>query len=266
MKKGLIMYPHESSAKSMAQMPSVGEQQQYWDDRWGRERDPNGWQLRRGETILTFLRSLSLHQPKILDLGCGTGWFTDQLRDIGKPTGIDLSETAIGLARFQYPDITFIAADLYKSTFQAGTFDVVVAQEVIPHVQDQDTFLKLIGTILKPNGYLALTMVNKFVINRVEWDHGPSSHIIQWLSMKELKQLLRPHFRILRATTIIPNGNQGILRIVNSYKLNKILQFIIPKEIIDAMKERSGCGYTRIVLAQKNEVGLLSFRMRSHGL
>lgn len=237
--------------QSAPNLPSVDEQKQYWDDRWDKTRTPNDWAIRRGQTIFSFLSSLGLNQPKILDIGCGTGWFTAELAKIGIATGIDLSEAAIEFARSQYPDLTFISCDLYEHSFSNETFDVVVAQEVIPHVQDQDMFLDLIRTILKPGGYLVLTMVNKFVIKRADLDHGPSSHIINWLSRKEIKRRLQPGFQILQSTTILPMGNKGVLRIVNSYKLNRALKYIGSKEKIDSIKERAGLGYTRIIIARK---------------
>ena len=163
--------------KSAPEQPTVDQQKDYWDERWNKTRAPNDWMIRRGQTILSFLSGLELKQPSFLDIGCGTGWFTGELAKLGSATGIDLSEEAIGIAKSQYPDITYVAGNLYENHFPDNSFDVVVAQEVIPHVHDQERFLELIEAILKPGGYLVLTMVNKFVMERSDWDHGPSSHI-----------------------------------------------------------------------------------------
>ena len=231
--------------------PTLDEQKRYWDDRWNQTKRPNEWAIRRGQSILSFLKPLKMNSPKILEIGCGTGWFTAELSKLGEVTGIDLSETAIELAKSRYPHLDFRAVNLYDYPFPNEFYDVVVAIEVLPHVEEQIGFVKLIGSALKPGGYFALTMVNKFAINRADWDHGPASHIIQWLTLRELRQVLQPNFRILKKTTIIPIGNKGILRFINSYKLNRILECIFRKETIDHFKERLGCGYTRIVLTQK---------------
>ena len=237
--------------RSASSLPTIDEQKQYWDHRWDRERIPNEYQTRRGEEILSFLRTVKLERPKILDIGCGTGWFTAQLGKIGNATGIDLSETAIEIARSDYPGIDYVCGDLYTHSFSRETFDVVVSQEVLPHVQDQVSFLELIRGILKPDGYLALTMVNKFVIERAEWDHGPSSHIISWLSKKEIMQMLKPNFEILQSRTVMPVGNKGILRVVNSQRLNKLISGIVSRQTLESFKERAGLGYTRIIFARK---------------
>ncbi len=231
-------------------IPTIAHQKEYWDERWTKYANPNEYQTRRGSEIINLLKSLDLIEPRILDIGCGTGWFTAELNKIGESTGIDLSERAIQFAKSQYPHIRYISGNLYEAC-PDESFDVVVAMEVIPHVEDQLGFVKRIGEILKPGGYLALSMVNKFAIDRSEWDHGPESHIVQWLSMKELKSLLRSNFRILKSKTVIPIGDKGILRVVNSYKVGKLLRIFFSEESTKSFKERIGLGYTRLVLAKK---------------
>jgi 2-polyprenyl-3-methyl-5-hydroxy-6-metoxy-1,4-benzoquinol methylase len=237
--------------KSAPYSPSLDEQQQYWDRRWDRTRNPNEWSFRRAEAITRFLRSLRLECPKILDLGCGTGWFADQLSYLGTVTGIDLSETAISLARVQFPQATFIAGDLYELPLPAETFDVVVSQEVIAHVPNQVALLDRIHHVLKPEGYLVVTTVNKFVIERMYHPPDPPAHIKQWLDMRALQHLLCPRFRVLRTTSVLPMGHKGLLKVINSTKVNTALGLLIPKPYLESLKEWAGFGYTLIVLAQK---------------
>lgn len=245
------MHSNANSANSTPDIPSISEQQRYWDARWDRNRKPNGWQLRRGETILNFLRTLHLDTPVILDLGCASGWFTEKLSQIGQATGIDLSETAITLAKSQFPGITFIAGNIFELPIPQNHFDLVVAQEVIAHVEDQIAFLERIAYTLKPGGFLIATAANKIVMDRVDFGPDPKEHIKQWLYMRTLKRLLLPQFKVLRATTVIPMGNRGFLRLINSYKINAALGLLIPRRYLENLKERAGLGYSLIVLAQK---------------
>lgn len=245
------MLPNGNAEKSELYTPSVIEQKQYWDERWDRSRRPNLWQLRRGESIITLLRSLPLVHPKILDLGCGTGWFTERLSHMGEATGLDLSEAAIRFASSQFPHIKFISGNLYETPLPGEHFDVVVSQEVIAHVENQETFLGCIAHTLKPNGYLVVTTVNKFVIERTHQPPDPPEHIKQWLTRRVLKHLLQPYFHVLHMTTVIPMGNRGILRVINSHKVNTALHLLISHQRLDTLKERAGFGYTRIVLAKK---------------
>lgn len=245
------MFSSTNIEESESYLPSLAEQKQYWDERWDRNRVPNRWQLRRAETILMIIRSLALDRPKILDIGCGTGWFAGQLSQVGETTGIDLSETAIRLANLQFSHVRFISGNLYEIPLPPEEFDIVVAQEVIAHVEDQLKFLERVAYTLKPESFMVVTTVNKFVIKRTPQAPDPREHIKQWLSMKGLKHLLASHFDVIATTTVIPMGNCGILKLVNSYKVNTLLSLVVQRQRLEMLKERAGLGYTRIVLARK---------------
>jgi SAM-dependent methyltransferase len=234
-----------------APLPSLDEQRGFWDERWDRQRLPNDYQRRRGDTVLEMLTSLRLRNPEILDFGCGTGWFTADLSRWGRATGIDLSEVAIAEARASYPQVRFIAGNLYETTFPAEHFDVVVSQEVVAHVEDPAGYLDLIARVLKPNGYVIITTANRLVIER--WDYGPDpfAHIKFYPTRREFKQMLRRRFHVLRTTSIIPIGDRGILRLVNSPKLNTALGWLLSPRGLERLKEWAGFGYTIIALAQK---------------
>ena len=233
-------------------LPSLADQRRYWDQRWERQRLPNYYQRRRGETVLAILESLRLTNPEILDFGCGTGWFTEQLSHLGRATGIDLSEAAIAQAKATYPQLPFIAANLFETPFPAEQFDVVVSQEVVAHVEDPAGYLDIIARILKPTGYLIITSANPFVIER--WtDSGPvvQGHIRLFVNRREFKRMLRRRFHVLRSTSIIPIGDRGLLRIVNSVKLNTVLGWLIGPRRVERLKEWAGLGYTLVALAQR---------------
>lgn len=202
--------------------------------------------------MLALLRSLPLGHPAILDFGCGTGWFTAELSHLGRATGIDLSETAIAHARAAYPQVPFLAANLFETAFQAEQFDVVVSQEVLAHVEDPPRYLDIIARILKPQGYLIMTTANRVVMER--WNHGgpdPDAHLKLYLNRREFERVLRRRFRVLRTTSIIPVGDRGFLRVVNSSKLNAALGWVIPPRYLERLKEWAGLGYTLVALARK---------------
>jgi hypothetical protein len=105
---------------------------------------------------------------------------------------------------------------------------------------------------MKPGGYLVITTVNKFVIDRVDCGPDPREHIKQWLTMTEFKRLLRRHFRVLRTATVLPMGKRGVLRLLNTSKIETLLNHILGTKTVEVLKERSGFGYTMIALVQKD--------------
>lgn len=242
------------------ELPSPEAQQHYWDDRWEVQKSPNAWQSRRAEAIIEMLKDLPLDNPRILDLGCATGWMTKLLSDFGTAEGVDLSEAAIEIAKKKFPGIQYTAGDLYEISLTSEPVDLVVCQEVISHVSDQPVLIRRIADVIKPGGYLIISAGNKFVLDRVRDEDGlvgvgdedPEDHIKKWLDMKALKRLLEPQFTILHTTSVIPMGHRGVLRLVNSAKLNKAVSWLIPQSRLDALKERMGVGYSIIAVGRKN--------------
>lgn len=198
---------------------------------------------------------LASHIPgtnlNILEIGCGTGWLTEPLSKFGRCTGIDLSEKAIGVARERGIGAEFLAGDFFTMALPTGQYDIAVVVETIAYVQDQPLFVSKLVSHLKPDAHLILTTVNKFVYERRS-DIGPPKpgQIRRWLSMSELRQLLQGKFRILESTTVLPQGNVGLLRIVNSHKLNRIMSKIFSANRVRRWKEWLGFGHTRVILAQ----------------
>jgi SAM-dependent methyltransferase len=242
---------------STSNLPSITEQRQFWNWHWQHAQDRqviNDWSLTRFTTIINILRSLPLEGVKILDLGCGPGWYTEKLAEFGQVTGIDLSPEAIAEAKARAPHITFLEGDIYQMPLPEATFDVVISQEVLSHVENQAKYIERAAQVLKPGGHLILSTDNKFIMDRLgegQWAPLPPEHIETFLDIRGLKRLLRTHFHVIRSTTVIPIGHRGILRLINSVKLNRVLEVLIPRHYLMTLKERAGLGLTIIVLAQK---------------
>ena len=94
-------------------MPTLNEQKKYWDQRWEKEKTPNQWQIKQVEAIIPLIKKIPNRDLNILDLGCGTGWMTDMVKEFGHVRGIDLSETAIATAFFGAGTESSVAAVLH---------------------------------------------------------------------------------------------------------------------------------------------------------
>jgi 2-polyprenyl-3-methyl-5-hydroxy-6-metoxy-1,4-benzoquinol methylase len=240
---------------SGAEFPKLADQERFWET-WQEEKSITRWSLARADAILNIVQSLGLSQPNILDLGCGNGWFTERLAAFGTVTGTDLSVKAMQEAAARSRGASFIGGDLFEVDLPTAPFDLVVCQQVIAHVVDQPRLVERAASLLKPGGFFLVTTPNRFVMDRLGdlgWDATPPEHIEQWLDRKTLERLLRPRFEILRFTSILPMGRRGILRLVNSARLNRALATVIPEPKLRALKERAGLGYTLIVLARKRD-------------
>ena len=228
------------------------EHWKFWNSRPGHPYEDDYLKpLRRGEKILAYLpRSPSSGRPSWT---WAVAW--DGSRTSSPSWARQRASTCPTMrsaqAKSKFPQVTFMAGNVYEMELPERHFDVVVSQEVIAHVPDQSGYLERTARVLKPGGYLIVTTPNRFVHFRNDWAPIPPGHIEQWLSRGALKRLLRPHFRVLRTTTAVPMGRGGILRLVNSTKLNWVLGLLFSPERIEAFKEWAGFGWTQIVLAQK---------------
>lgn len=237
-----------------ATMPTLEKQQEYWKY-WQGSRSNSGWALERTDVVLELLRSLSLDQPRILDLGCGTGFLTEKLADFGEATGMDLNEEAMLEASARCPHINFIGGNLFEYPLDENFFDIVVSMQVIAHVEDQSAFIERVARLLRPGGYFLVSTNNKFVMDRLgdeDWgSHRQAGHIEKWLTVRSLNRLVSSGFHIVQTRTLLPMGNGGVLRIANSQKLNTVLGRLLPGGYLQRVKERLGLGYYIMLLAQK---------------
>lgn len=90
---------------------------------------------------------------RIADLGCGSGVFSNVLRQRGyNCTGVDLSPALIRIAKEKYPGIEFIEGDVEHLPFADASFDGVLLAGVVHHFEEHSAFLAEVKRILKPGG------------------------------------------------------------------------------------------------------------------
>jgi 2-polyprenyl-3-methyl-5-hydroxy-6-metoxy-1,4-benzoquinol methylase len=244
--------------------PSHEEQRTYydsWNELWrAKSFDEMDDELKaKGNAVLNALSSLPFRRPTMVEVACGTGWLTERLAQLGVVTATDMSPRAIAIARQRSVEADFVAEDFYHNSLPTQYYDVAICAETIGNVPDQPLFMERIATLLKPGGYLVITAQNKFVFERRSDLESPKpGQIRQWLSRREFHQLVKRDFRILKSTTVYPCGDRGIMRAVNSYKVNRTLARFFPDGAIARAKEMLGFGASRVITAQLRD------RRRSH--
>jgi len=90
---------------------------------------------------------------KILEFGCGTGAFTDYIKDLETDldvTGLDISGECIKSAQEKIKGVNFIKGDIERTEFEDNSFDIVIASGVLHHFPDLYPAIKESLRILKP--------------------------------------------------------------------------------------------------------------------
>ncbi|XP_032862340.1 ubiquinone biosynthesis O-methyltransferase, mitochondrial isoform X2 [Tyto alba] len=132
------------------------------------------------DTLLNMSSNYHVGNPlsgiKILDVGCGGGLLSEPLGRLGASvTGIDPLEDNIRTAdQHKSFDPVLAKRIRYKSSSleeiveeSMETFDVIVASEVVEHVADLEMFIKCCSRVLKPEGSLFITTINKTQLSYV---------------------------------------------------------------------------------------------------
>lgn len=118
----------------------------------------------RLEKLRTMVGSIERAPTNILDLGCGTGYFAHELKELFPAAtvwGVDVSEKALAIGTRRYPQVQFQRADAEVGLpFASALFDLVISGEHIEHLRDVDTYLSEIVRVLKPQGTMVLTTPN----------------------------------------------------------------------------------------------------------
>ncbi len=102
-----------------------------------------------------------LSGKKVIDLGCGYGWFCRSARAAGasEVIGVDLSEKMLARARALTQDagISYQTGDLGNLTLPANAFDLVYSSLAFHYLPDLEALFSTLYQTLKPGGCLVFT-------------------------------------------------------------------------------------------------------------
>ena len=95
---------------------------------------------------------------KILDLGCGTGFFLAELEERHPGSiGLDISHEMLKVSDQYVPDARLVTGDAEKLPFTPGVFDVVFCKGSLHHTRDHVGFLTNCREALRPGGVLIMS-------------------------------------------------------------------------------------------------------------
>jgi 2-polyprenyl-3-methyl-5-hydroxy-6-metoxy-1,4-benzoquinol methylase len=122
-----------------------------------------------------FLRVPAGRAPRLLDVGCSTGFVVEAARTQGwEAVGIDLNPSAIEYGRSRGLDVRTVS--LESAGFERGTFDAVALFDVLEHLLDPGRTLRASIDLLAPDGILFLYVPNYDSASRLLM--GANAHFI----------------------------------------------------------------------------------------
>jgi len=127
------------------------EIQQIEQDHW--------WYVARRAIIFDVVlrRARAVNRPRILDIGCGTGFNVAYLRRLGftRVVGLDVAPEALAFCRSRQLT-SLVQGDATRAPFRDDVFDIVLALDLIEHVQDDVTAIRGLARLLVPGGILLI--------------------------------------------------------------------------------------------------------------
>ena len=199
------------------------------------------WQYKKGiDTIKFYLNNTTVEDmfkdKDVLDIGCGAAGKSLYYLSLGAKsvTGIDVVEkyekeayslqNELGLSGFR-----FCVADAADTHFQENSFDSIIMNDAMEHVDKPDAVLKEVKRILKPGG--------KLYVNFPPYNHPFGAHLsdvigIPWVHLffsdktliKAYKFLVKKHpdaeDRISFRIGVDNNGNE-FFSYINKMSINR---------------------------------------------
>lgn len=172
--------------------------------------------LKLYDKISNYIRTQKNQDVSIIDLGCGTGNFLKYLNNKGfnNLTGIDLIEN-------NDTNIKYIQSDILKCKFDKK-FDVIVSNMNIEHIDNLDSYISKIDSILEKDGIVIINTINEHsLIYRI-------SKILYKFNIKFVAKRLYDyhhvnHFSVKSLELLFDRSNfKSEYKIVKNYSLKSI--------------------------------------------
>lgn len=218
------------------------------------EEDQEWAELAQSDRLAIFERLLPRERRRLLDIGCGPGWFLKTAKERGwQVRGIEPSRQAAAHARSMGIDVveSFFSA---KSAPGLGNFDAVHLNNVLEHVPNPIEVLTLARDVLTPGGFLCVNVPNDFTpfqhgartaLSLPEWWVAPPHHL-NYFDFDSLAALYeRLGFTVRERTTSFPM--EQFLMMGLNYTTDPALGRAChtQRKRFDLALERAGFGETR---------------------
>ncbi len=154
--------------------------------------DSHWWFQARQNIIKMFLVQNRAHYDTVLDIGCGSGHFLRNIKDI--------SSTRYGIDEHSYStaDHTVRQGDARNLPFGADSMDLITMLDVLEHIPESDAALREVHRVIRKDGLFLLT-VPAFQFLYSPHD-SKNNHVKRYCKKDLCAQLTKNGFQILRCS------------------------------------------------------------------
>lgn len=163
-------------------------------------------------TVDELLSQVLVGKQRVLDVGCGEGFIIRRLQQRHPGlccTALDLDAKRIRLTKRLSPDMWVVEGNVYQLPFPDRTFDIVLVNELLEHLDDPHSALEQIEHATKR--YVICSSPNEpfFTIgNLIRGAHWPRlgrtpTHVNFW-SRRAFVKLIAQYFKVIQVRSCFP--------------------------------------------------------------
>ena len=199
-------------------MSTRGTEHQYWEDRSETFDRDTSYIVGQGlnNDIRSWLQNQFTRTDAVLELGCGTGTFSEAVAPFVKDLiATDMSEPMLHQARVklgQRNNVRFEKQDAYETSFDESTFDAVLIVNLLHVVHDPASILQECSRVLRDGGRIVVADTTSQGTQLMagirlslrylrRWGRPPASH--RNLSLNELVRLAQQAGFLVRDEALI---------------------------------------------------------------
>lgn len=141
---------------------------------------------------------------RVLDIGCGSGFGSHILSTAGprEVVGLDISPTAIGLARRRTGNMPYLSFEIGNAydDLASESFEIVICFELLEHLRHPERVIDNVSSALTNHGLLLASTPNRLARNPGTKLGDPirnPNHIFEW-SPDEFVTALKRRFPVVR--------------------------------------------------------------------
>jgi SAM-dependent methyltransferase len=118
------------------------------------------WRRGQDRRLNQIRQHVDLRGKRILDVGCGLGMYVSQLRQFSDQVyGVDVDHEKVAQASRWLPNLQVSPAE--RLPFEDESFDVVLLNEVLEHVEDDRRAIREAYRVLAPGGHFLIYAPNR---------------------------------------------------------------------------------------------------------
>ena len=146
-------------------MSTRGTEHQYWEERSETFDQDTSYIVGAGlnDDIRRWLQEQFTRTDAVLELGCGTGTFSEAVAPLVKDViATDMSEPMLHQARAklgEHSNVRFQKQDAYKTSFSESTFDAVLMVNLLHVVHDPALILQECSRVVRSGGRIVVADV-----------------------------------------------------------------------------------------------------------